>query len=529
MIYLFEQFSIDTGQYQLSLDGKPVPIEPLAFDLLVYLIENRERVVVRDELLENLWPGKVVSDAALGARLKDARKAVGDNGTRQAIIKTLHGRGYQFIAGISEVSENFGVGDLYTDRSDDLRTLPGKPSIAVLPFDNLSNDPEQDYFSDAIAEDIIANLCRYRELFVIHCHSTFTYREGDLDISKTAKELGVEYIAKGSIRHAGDQIKISVQLIEAVTSKAIWSENIVRKYEDLFTLESEVAAKIALSLVSHIEDESVARAARKRPEHMTAFDCVIRARQNAGSCNQNQNASARELLEQAIALDPEYASAYAYLAKTYCYEAYSEWCSSWSEVLEQAVVYARKAVELDEFDSDAHEVIGLAYLFQKRFDLSEIHLDRAVDCNPNAYSGYCTKVWLFALTGRTSEVTVCGTTALQLNPLAPDSCLMALMIAHYTESEFDAALEMLARIQQPDANSEAWRAACLAQLGRDREARVAAANAIDMGGEFIQREAWLHFWPFKNQQDLEYLVDGLYKSGVLQDMKPASEKSTECE
>lgn len=519
MIFQFNQYCVDTDRYQLFLQGTEFTTEPQVFDLLVYLIENRERVVSRDELLENLWKGKVVTDSALSARLKDVRKAVGDDGTKQSIIKTFHGRGYQFIAKISEVDELLSIDKIITERRDEMRSLPGKPSIAVLPFHNISNDPEQDYIADGIAEDIIANLCRYRELFVIHCHSTFAYREGISDISLIAKELGVEYIAKGSIRRAGDQIKVSTQLIEAVTGKVIWSERIVRKYGDLFTLEDEVAAKIASSLVSHIEDESSARAARKRPEHMTAFDCVIRARQNAESYDPDLNASARELLEQAVALDPEYASAYAYLAWSYCYEAFSEWCSSPQEVLERGIAYARKAVALDEFDSDAHAVIGWAYLFQNKFDLSEIHLDRAVECNPNSYNAYCTKSWLFALTGRASEVKVCGTTALQLNPLAPDMCLMAFTIAHYTESKFDEALEMLTRIQQPDASSEAWRAACLAQLGRDEEAKIAAGNAIDMGGEFIQGEDWLHIWAFKNQRDLEHFVDGLYKSGVLQDKK----------
>ena len=522
MVFQFKQITLDTDKYWLCLSGKPVPVEPQVFDLLIYLIENRERVVSRGELLAQLWKGKIVTDAALGVCLKDARKAVGDDGTKQSIIKTFHGRGYQFIAEISEADEISDVEKFSTDRRDEMRSLPGKPSIAVLPFHNISNDPEQDYIADGIAEDIIANLCRYRELFVIHCHSTFAYREGISDISLISKELGVEYIAKGSIRRAGDQIKVSAQLIEAVTGKVIWSERIVRKYDDLFTLEDEVTAKIASSLVSHIEDESSARAARKRPEHMTAFDCVIRARQDAESYDPDRNASARELLEQAVALDPEYASAYAYLAWSYCYEAISGWCSSQQEALDRGIALARKAVALDEYDSDAHAVIGLAYMFQKRFDLSEIHLNRAVECNPNSYSAYCTKSWLLALTGRASEVATCGTTALHLNPLAPDDCLMAFVIAHYTESEFDAALEMLTRIQQPDASSEAWRAACLAQLGRDEEAKIAAGNAIDMGGEFIQGEDWLHIWAFKNQRDLEHFVDGLYKSGVLRNMKLAS-------
>ena len=515
MIYQFDQLTLDTDQYRLQLAGAPVPVEPLVFDLLVYLVENRHRVVTRDELLENLWTGKVVTDSALAARLKDARKAVGDSGTRQSIIKTVHGRGYQFVAEVLEAEEKPPLAQTDPEAAIETGSASGKPSIAVLPFRNLSSDTGQDYFCDGIVEDLISNLCRFRELFVIHSHSTFVHREDDIDIRFIARELGADYVAKGSIRRAGNQVKISAQLIEAAMGKTIWSERIVRNYEDLFSLEEEVASKIASSLVNLIEEESDARATRKHPQNMTAFDCVMRARHDSASFDETRNRSARKLLKQAIELDPGYASAYAYLAKSYCYEAYTQWCRSRQETIEKAVRFARRAVELDDFDSDAHEIIGLAYLYQKKFALSEIHLDRAVQCNPNAYSGFCTKSWLFALTGRNAEVSSCGTTALQLNPLAPDSCLLAFTMSHYTEGRFEEALEVLARFQEPNANSEAWRAACLAQLGRDEEARAAAANAIEWGGSFIREEDWLHFWPFQDERDLEYFVDGLKKSGIL--------------
>jgi tetratricopeptide (TPR) repeat protein len=250
---------------------------------------------------------------------------------------------------------------------------------------------------------------------------------------------------------------------------------------------------------------------------MTAFDCVMRARKHAQSFDRDQNARARGLLEQAIELDPEYALAYAYLACSYCVEADTEWCNnSRGEALEQAFVYARKAIDLDEFDSDTHAAMGKMYLAQNKFDLAEAHLDRAIECNPNAYGAFCAKSWVLALSGRASEVGVCGTTALKLNPLAPDECLLSMIVAQYTERKYDEALVMLSRILKPDANSETWRAACLAQLGRDDEAQLAAENAIRIGGDFIRHADWLRVWTFKYSIDLEHFIDGLYKSGVLQ-------------
>jgi TolB-like protein/Flp pilus assembly protein TadD len=516
LVFRFNQFTLDTALYCLYESGNRISIEPQVFDLLAYLIENRDRVVTRDEALENLWKGKVVTDSALGVRIKEARKAVCDNGKQQSIIKTIHGRGYRFIAEIRESVTS----ELRLDIDARLTTqkplpLTDKPSIAVLPFQNLSDDPQQEYFSSGITEDIIDNLCRYRELFVIDHESAFAYRDGGAHAEHFANQLGVKYVAKGNIRRYGNQVRISAQLIEVVTGKTIWAEHIDRKFDDLFTLEDEVSAKIASTLVSHIENESTARAARKHPENMTAFDCVIRARPNIESYDPDENALARRLLEQAIELDPEYAAAYAYLASSLCVESESPWGMSLNEALERAVAYARKAVALDEFDSDAHAAMGWAYMKQMKYDLAEVHLDRAIECNPNDYEAFCIKSWLLSFNGHASEVMVCGATALHLNPLAPDNCLLAITVARYTEGRYEAALEMLARIQEPDENSEAWRAACLAQLGRDDEAHVAAATTIEFGGDFIQHKDWLNIWAFKNPQDLNHFIDGLNKSGVL--------------
>ncbi|UCH38619.1 MAG: hypothetical protein JSU67_10610 [Gammaproteobacteria bacterium] len=392
-----------------------------------------------------------------------------------------------------------------------------KPSIVVLPFVCIGDVSNDDYFAECLTDDLIAILSRYRELFVIHAKSAFAYREDRNDSSSFARQLGVGYVAKGNIRRSGDQIRISAQLIDVTTGTTMWAEQMDRDFNDLFALEDEVTAKIATSLVSHIEDKSSALAARKHPSDLTAFDCVIRGRHNAKSFDSDENKTGRQLLEQAIQLDPEYARAYAYLAESLCIEADTDWCKSRQEAIEEAVSYARKAIALDEFDSVTHEAMGQAYLYQKKFDLAGVHLDRAIDCNPNSYSAYCTKIWLLALTGRVSEVTVCGSTALHLNPLAPDDCLFGMITAYYIEGQYEDAIELLARIQEVNEFSESWRAACLAQLGREDEARLAAAKAIEMGGDFIQHDGWLELWAFKNPDDLAHLVDGLKKSGVLQD------------
>ncbi len=293
---------------------------------------------------------------------------------------------------------------------------------------------------------------------------------------------------------------------------------------DLFTLEEEIAARIASSLASHIEDEGIARAARKPPESMTAYDCVLRARQYEDSYAQEDILTARSLLERAIELDSNYAAAHAHLATTYVGSYEAVWCTPRDEALTLAIDHARKAIELDEFDAFAHVAVGLAYLYQQKFDLAELHLDRAIECNPNNHNAYCVKSWLLGFTSKTGDVGACATRAMQLSPLVPDSCLIAITTARYTGGAYESALEMLERIKDPSEASEALRAASLAQLGRINEARRAAANAAELGGDFMQSKEWLRFWPFKYSRDREHFLEGLYKSGVLNDPSIAAKK-----
>jgi TolB-like protein/Flp pilus assembly protein TadD len=487
-------------------------------------MKNRDRVVTRDELLDNLWDGRIVSESALNGRLKMARKSVGDDGKQQRIIKTVHRRGYQFIADVSTNPYFTLEAALRISQEDSTHE---KPSVAVLPFENLGKESESGYFADGLTRDINANLCRYRELLVIDSQSAFEYREGHAKTQSFARQLGVRYLASGSIRRVGNLIRISAQLVEATTGKLIWGDSLERAYEDVFALEDEVATRIASNLANHIEDESISSALRKPPESMSAFDCVLRAHQYDDSYDQVDIASARALFERAIELDPSYAAAYAHLAHTHVMEADSEWCCARQEALTQAVELSHKALSLDEFDSFAHMVMGWAYMYQEKLDLAEVHLDRAINCNPNDYDAYCIKSWVLAFAGRAAEVTVCGARALQLNPLAPDDCLKGITTARYTDGDYASALEMLERVKAPDDESEALRAACLVQLGRQSEAHQAAVRAIELGGDFLKRQDWLDLWPFKYPADREHFLDGLYKAGVLKDAALASDELQE--
>ena len=521
MIYRSGNFSLDTQSFALTRDDQPVAIEPQVFDLLVYLMDNRDRVVGRDELLDQLWNGRIVTDNALNGRLKIARKAIGDDGRQQRLIKTVPRRGYQFIADveIESPAHRFAA-----EPPNEPRQQSDKPSIAVLPLDYAGGDPNREYLADGLSQEITANLCRYRDLLVINRESTMRIDGHSHDLTQLAADLGVEYLACGSVRQFDGRVRASIRLLETRDLETLWADHFDNDLDDLFDIEDRVASSIASILVRRIEDRAHRQALRKRPESMTAYDRVMRAKKNMDSWDRDLTAESRAHLEQALAIDPEYAPAHAYLAWTFCIEAESPWGMSRDAALARALDHAEQAIRFDDFDSDAHIALGWVYSMQGKYELAETETDRAIACNPNAFGGYCVKGWVKAMCGQTEEAAQCEATAIRLNPLAPDGCLVTVVLAKYLERDYGTALEMLSRIKQSYIDSRVMRAACFAQLGREREARDAAAEALAHDGEYIRRGDWMQCWKFTNPDDLRHLLDGFYKSGLLPDPAAPTDK-----
>ena len=313
MIYRFNQCTLDTEQYQLRLSDKIVSIEPLAFDLLAYLIEHRDRVVTREELLDNLWKGKVVTDVALGVRLKDVRKAVLDSGTKQEVIKTIHGRGYQFIANITESTAEKPTHIIEEILSQQDLKLPDKPSIAVLPFINMSGDAGQDYFADGMTDEIITALSRVPGLFVIANNSTRIYKERKVDIKDVGRDQGVRYVLEGGIRKAGDQVRVTVQLIDTDTGLHIWAERFQRKLDDIFTVQDEITHSIVIELQVKLVTGEYSRSIATSTNSVEAWELVMRAESLIDSNNRDEVIAAKQLLTSALELDNNYPAAWTNL------------------------------------------------------------------------------------------------------------------------------------------------------------------------------------------------------------------------
>jgi len=524
MVFQFDQFTLDTAQFRLCQAGNPVSVEPQVFDLLVYLVEHRDRVVTRDELLENLWKGKVVTDTALGVTLQFARKAVGDSGNAQGIIKTIHGRGYQFIAEIqAPASDNStGVKDLLS--TTDTLEIPDMPSIAVLPFTNASDDSEDDYFIDGITDGIINGLTPFRDLFVMGRSSCFYFRDKDVEITEIGRQLGVQYLVQGTVRRRDEKLRISVELVDAATGQNLWAERYERELKDVFAVEDEVSFTIVASLVTRVEDATYKRSQNRTLENLAAYEWLLRGNRLMERGGTEDLFEARRMYERAVELEPDFAAAYAGLSKTYSYEYWGHLAEDHIEALNRSLEYGQKAVALDDKDSRAHYAVGHAYFCKGRHELAELHIEKALSLNPGEYHNLCMKGYLLACTGRHDESRMCLTDSLRHNPFAPNSCLCALGMSDYLAHRYVDATVMLSRLSSDLPRKLSCLAASYAQLGRDAEARATATELRDlMEPGFVAmlgddrdkwRDHWLKMFSFFPADDFEHLLEGLRKAGL---------------
>ena len=269
MFYCFDDLSLDTDRRELRRKSELVPIAPQVFDVLQYLIENREQVVSKDDLIKGVWDGRIVSDSALTTRINAARAAIGDSGKEQHVIKTLPRKGFRFIATVREQQaaiETAAGGAAATPLPSPTLSLPDKPSIAVLPFQNMGGDAGQEYFVDGVVEDIITGLSRIKWLFVIARNSTFAYKGRAVDLKQVGRELGVRYVLEGSVRKSADRVRVTAQLITAETGAHVWAERYDRKIDDFFALQDEITLSIVGAIEPTLRLAEIERVKRKRPE-----------------------------------------------------------------------------------------------------------------------------------------------------------------------------------------------------------------------------------------------------------------------
>ena len=310
VIYLFEDLSLDVDRRELRRIGELRPVEPKVFDLLVHLIANRDRVVSKDDLIAAVWGGRIVSESTLTSSINAARSAVGDSGAAQRLIKTLPRKGLRFVGAIREQLADA------VDLSRPALALPDKPSIAALPFRNMSGDPDQEYFADGVTEDLITGLARIRWLYVIARNSTFAYKHRPIDVKQVARELGVRYVLEGSVRRAGNRLRISAQLVDATTGGHHWAETYDRDLGDMFVVQDDITRSVAATIEPHLLAAEGVRALSRSSDDLDAWDLVARAQMYIWRMTSADNETAIAALQQAVEAYPDYAPAQSLLG--YC-------------------------------------------------------------------------------------------------------------------------------------------------------------------------------------------------------------------
>lgn len=402
--------------------------------------------------------------------------------------------------------------------------LPDKPSVVVLPFVNMSGDAEQQYFSDGITENIITGLTRFRELFVIAVKSSAAVRDETPNLEQIGHRLGVAHIVEGSVRKAGNRVRVTAQLVEAANGHRVWAEHYDRDLDDIFAVQDEITNIIVATLAGRIEEAERQRAAQVPINDMAAFDYLLRGKQCLNRGAKDGVLEARRHFERARELDPEFSTTYANLARSYMLEYDSDWTEARPDALKQAYKHAEKAVALDQGNSTAWYALAWAQLFRNQHELANIAIERAIALNPNDYHNLCMKGWCLVLSGDLGESIACLKEALRVNPFAPVDCLVAMGIAEYTARHYEASIEHFGKITGWALLKHACLAACYAQLSRDRQAGAALAEALERARTELStqpeteterlRTYLADMFRFQNPSSFEHLLDGLRKAGL---------------
>ncbi|MET3843335.1 adenylate/guanylate cyclase domain-containing protein [Bradyrhizobium sp. OAE829] len=388
-----------------------------------------------------------------------------------------------------------------------------KPSIAVLPLANMSGDPEQEFFSDGLTEDIITELSRFRDLLVISRNSTFVHKGKAVNVREIAREFGVDYVLEGSVRKARDRVRVTVQLIDAETDQHVWAERYDRELEDIFAIQDEITHAIVATLPGRVEAARHDRAKRKPTESMAAYECVLAAKVRHHRSTREDNAEAQRLLDRALALDPNYAHAHAWkacvLGQTWVYG----WCADRDATFDQVAAELEVTLALDDNDSDVHRILAALNLNRNDHDKAAYHQERGLALNPNYDLVVVQQGELLTWLGRPEEGIDWIKKAMRLNPYHPERFWSHLGRACYCAEKYADAIEAFSRITRPDYTHHAFLAATFAQMGNAVAAAAHAAEVLKSEPTFSVA-VYLATQHYKHAIDRQRHEAGLLKAGL---------------
>jgi TolB-like protein len=519
----FEAFTLDLER--LCLDGPPgqIDLRRKSFDVLRYLVEHAERVVTKEELIKAVWPDVTVGDESLTQCISEVRRALGEQSHR--IIKTVPRRGYLFNVPISRSDtiegQNPNDANPPVEALSLALPLPDRASIAILPFTNLSPDPDQDYFADGIVEDIITALSRFKTLFVIARNSSFTYKGRAVDVKQIGRELGVRYVLEGSVRKAANRVRITGQLVDTATGAHLWADRFDGGLDDIFDLQDQVTESVVGAIAPAVEKAEIERAKRKPTESLDAYTLYLRGSARLHQIeNRRAHDEALQLFHRAIELDPEFASAYGRAAFCYIPAQGNSWISVTANEIAEVTRLAQRAVELGKDDAIAlaHSGYALAYV-ARDLGLGAALIDRALVLNSNLAEAWSFGGWVKIFLGEPEAAIERFARAMRLSPLDPFVTGMrtGTAYAHFLLGRFDEAVLWAAMALQDKPDFQPGlriAAASNAMAGRPEQAHKAMARLRQLNPALRVSNLKDVLSPYRRAEDLSRYQEGLRQAGL---------------
>jgi TolB-like protein/Tfp pilus assembly protein PilF len=516
--YLFEEYAFDIELCELRRGLCIISITPQVFNILHHLIRNRGRVVGRDELMKVVWNNRIVSDVALTTRMNAARSAIGDSGAEQRLIKTLPRQGFRFVGRVQEEHWPAAV-TAAGSPGERAPALPDRPSIAVLPFQNVGCGPEQEYLGDGLSEDIITALSRFTSLFVISRNSSFSYKERPLDVGRIGRELGVRYVLEGSVRGTMDRIRITSQLIESATGAHLWANRVDGTIGNIFEIQDQVTESIVGAIAPAVEKAELERAKRKPTESLHAYELYLRglARLHQFTGGQKYDDALR-LFNRAIELDPEFAAAYGRAAVCYAYARSNGWKLETSNENDEVRTLVQRAVEFGREDAIALSASGWALAYVVRdLGTAAALIDRALVLNSNLTEAWFCGGWAKNWSGEPELAIERFARALRLNPLNPRLPSSGTAHAHFFLGNYEEAVSWAASALQDNPDFQGGLriyAASNAMLGRTDLARKAIHRLQQLTPTLSISTLRNRLGPYQHIGKLEQYEEGLRRAGL---------------
>ncbi len=536
MRYRFNDFILDAESLELCKNGALVHAEPQVIELLALLVAHAGQLVTRDEINRTVWGGRIVSEAALSSRIKSLRQLLGDTGKMQQYLRTVHKRGFRFVADVEPLETtdstlsaqsanpaiNVSAASIANAAPSSSPANSNKPVIAVLPFGNLSGAAEQDYFADAITADIITHLSRHRWLQVIARNTMLGYKGRAVDVRELSKQLGAMYVVDGSVQRSGNRIRVAANLINAASGHQLWSDRYDRELDDIFDLQDEITETIAARIEPEIGFAERNRVVHVRPGNLQAWDAYHLGIHHFFKFTSDDNLEAQNLLKQSQTLDPGFGEAYAWWAYAVILGMVYWDTTPSQELMDQALAACDRALLLDSQNASFHALKARVQVARREYRSALTENELAIQLNPSFAAAHCGLGDSLAYEGNYDSAMTCFDRSIALSPNDPQLWAFYSYAAQSLlfQKNFEKALsytERASAIPNYQYWTTAHMAVALAYLDRDQEAAQTVQRLLQQNPAFSIAFAKEKLFYLKMPEQIELYIDGLKMAGVPED------------